>query len=93
MLKTLSQNGVAERYNRSLKDIVKSMINHTSLPYLLYIEALKTIVHIFNRVSSKIVYKAPYELWTSKMSSIKHLNIWSCQIEVRLYRSNERKLD
>ena len=32
MLGTPSQNGVAERRNRTLKDMVRSMISHSSLP-------------------------------------------------------------
>ena len=32
MSRTLSQNGVAERQNRTLKDMVRSMISHSTLP-------------------------------------------------------------
>ena len=44
-------------------------------------------------MSSKVVNKIPYELWTDKKSSIKHLHIWGCPIEARPYRPHERKLD
>ena len=42
-----SMNGVAERRNRMLKDMVRSMINHSSLPDSLWGEALKTAVYIY----------------------------------------------
>ena len=70
---TPSQNGVAEKQNRTLKDMVKSMINHSTLP--LWGEVVKTAVYILNRVPSKAVAKIPYELWTSKKPSIRHLHV------------------
>jgi len=59
-------NGVAERRNQNLKDMVKSMISHFSLPMSLWIEALKTVVDILNRVPSKAANKTPHELLSSK---------------------------
>ncbi|KAF7838838.1 Retrovirus-related Pol polyprotein from transposon TNT 1-94 [Senna tora] len=61
---TPSQNGVAERRNRTIKDIVRSMISHSSFPDSLWGEALKTVVCILNRVPTKAVTKTPYEMWT-----------------------------
>ncbi|XP_068657905.1 uncharacterized protein [Aristolochia californica] len=88
-----SMNGVVELQNRTFKDMVRSMISHSSLPESLWGEALKTVVYILNRVPSKAIAKTPYELWTSKKSSIRHLYIWGCPVEVRPYRPHERKLD
>ena len=70
-----SMNGVSERRNRTLKDMVRSMLSHSSLPESLWREALKTVVYILNRVPSKAVNKTPYELWTGKKPSIRHLHI------------------
>nr|KYP46417.1 Retrovirus-related Pol polyprotein from transposon TNT 1-94 [Cajanus cajan] len=42
----------------------------------------------------KVSYnKNPYELWTGKKSSLKHLHVWSFPAEARPYRPNEKKLD
>ena len=46
-----------------------------------------------NRVPRKAVAKAPYELWTSKKPSIRHLHVWGCPVEARPYKPNEKKLD
>ncbi|RDX94460.1 hypothetical protein CR513_23156, partial [Mucuna pruriens] len=73
-----SMNDIAERQNRTLKDMG---------------EALKTAVHILNRVPTKAVNKTPYELWTGKRPSINHFHIWGCPAEARPYRPHERKLD
>nr|CAN61880.1 hypothetical protein VITISV_018026 [Vitis vinifera] len=90
---TPSQNGVVERRNRTLKDMVRSMISHSTLPESLWGEAIKTVVYILNRVPSKAIAKTPYELWTSKKPSIRHLHIWGCPAEARPYKPNEKKLD
>jgi hypothetical protein len=56
------QNRVAERRNRTLIDMVRSMLNYSTLPIGLWMEALKTDIHILNRVPSKSVSKTSYEL-------------------------------
>ena len=65
-----SMNGVPERRNRTLKDMVRNMINHSSLLESLWEEALKIAVYILNKVLSKAVSKPLYELWTSKKPNI-----------------------
>ena len=57
-----SMNGVAERRNRMLKDMVRSMISHSNLPISLWGAALKTTTYILNRVPTKATAKTPYEL-------------------------------
>jgi transposase InsO family protein len=47
------RNGVAERCNRTLMDMVRSMLSYSTLPISLWMKTLKTVVHILNRVSSK----------------------------------------
>jgi hypothetical protein len=58
------QNGVAEKHNRTLMDMVRSMLSYSTLPISLWMEDLKIVVHILNRVLSKLVPKIPYEIWT-----------------------------
>src|SRR3954466_9188681 len=90
---TPSQNGVSERRNRTLKDMVRSMISHSSLSESLWGDALKTAAYILNRVPTKAVPKTPYKMWTGKKPSIGHLHVWGCPAEARPYRPAERKLD
>ena len=49
MVDTPSMNGVAERLNRTLKDMVRSMISHSTLPASLWGKALKTAMYCKNR--------------------------------------------
>ena len=62
MPKIPRQNGVTERQNHTLKNMVRSMIVHTTLLESLWSEALKTVVYLLNRIPSKTVTKTPYEL-------------------------------
>ncbi|CAH9098941.1 unnamed protein product, partial [Cuscuta epithymum] len=86
-------NGVAKRRNRTFKDMVRSMICHTTLPDSLWGEALKTAAYILNRVPTKATTKTPYEIWTGRKPSINHFHVWGCPAEARPYRPNEKKLD
>jgi transposase InsO family protein len=56
------QNGVAGRRNRTLMNMVRSMLSNSTLLVSLCMEVLKTAAHINNRVPSKSVPKTPYEL-------------------------------
>ena len=56
-------------------------------------EALKTAIHILNRVPSKSVPKTPYELWTGRVPSLKHLCVWQSPAEAKVFNPNIRKLD
>jgi len=60
---TPKQNGVAERRNRTLMNLVRSMLSNSELPLFLWSEALKIVVYVLNRVPSKVVPKTPFELW------------------------------
>ena len=75
MSSTPNQNGITDKQNHTLKDMVRSMINHFSLPKNHFRRSLKTIVYILNRVPSKAVTKTPYELYIGKKPSIKHLHV------------------
>ena len=76
--RTPQQNGVAERRNRTLLDIVRSMMAQANLPISYWGDALLTATYVLNRVPSKSVTTTPYELWTNRKSNISHLRPWGC---------------
>ncbi|KAI3703897.1 hypothetical protein L1987_74093 [Smallanthus sonchifolius] len=90
---TPQQNGVAERRNRTLMNMVRSMLANSGLPSFLWTEALKAAVHILNRVPSKSVPKTPYELWTGRKPSLRYMKVWGCLAEAKLYNHFLKKLD
>ena len=87
------QNGVAERRNRTLMDMVRSMISYSTLPLSLWMEALKTVIHILNRIPSKSVPKTPYELWIGRVPSLNHLRVGGSPAEAKVFNPNIGKLD
>jgi transposase InsO family protein len=90
---TPQQNGVSERRNRTLMEMVRSMLSNSSLPKSLWMYALRTAMYLLNRVPSKAVQKTPFELWTGRKPSLRHLHVWGCQAEIRIYNPHEKKLD
>jgi transposase InsO family protein len=69
------QNGVAERHNITLMDMVRSMLSYSNLPLGLWMEALKTAIHILDSVPSKSVTKTPYELWIGRKPTLNYFHI------------------
>ena len=90
-LGTPQQNGVAERRNRTLLDMVRSMISYSTLPTTFWGYALLTACYLLNNVPSKSVPKTPHELWMGKIATLNHIRIWGCPAHVLDKESN--KLD
>jgi hypothetical protein len=72
---------------------VRSMISYSTLPVSLWMEALKTAIHILNRVPSKSVPKTPYEMWTRRVPSLNHLRVWGSPAEAKVFNPTIGKLD
>ncbi|KAL0405844.1 UNVERIFIED_CONTAM: hypothetical protein Slati_3898300 [Sesamum latifolium] len=69
-------NGVAERRNQTLLDMVRSMMNFTELPLSFWGYALETAAKLLNIAPSKMVPQTPYEIWHGKPASYKYLRVW-----------------
>ncbi|KAL6345280.1 hypothetical protein AAG906_015763 [Vitis piasezkii] len=76
------QNGVVERRNRTLLDMVRSMLSISKLPKFLWTEALKTTIYILNRVPTKVVPKTPFELWKVDQVDQEFLDTSEQQVEL-----------
>ena len=63
---TPPHNGVAERHNRILIDMARSMLSNSPLPISSWMEALKTAVYLLNKAPTKAVPKTPFELWIGR---------------------------
>jgi Reverse transcriptase (RNA-dependent DNA polymerase) len=86
------QNGVAERHNRTLMDMVRSMICNTILSEYLWSEPLKIVTHVLNRVPNKFVPTTLYELWTDRKPQLGYLRVWGCPAEAKVYNPHIKKL-
>ncbi|KAK8578797.1 hypothetical protein V6N12_069141 [Hibiscus sabdariffa] len=83
-------NGVSERRNRTLLDMVRSMMSHIDLPTSFWGYALETAAFTLNRVPSKSVQKTPHEMWTGRRPNMSFMKIW---VETKgYYFYNENKV-
>ena len=66
-------NGVAERKNRTLTEMVNAMLETTGLPWEWWGEAMLTACHTLNRVPMKNKEKTPFEEWENKRLTLSYL--------------------
>ncbi|KAL0373444.1 UNVERIFIED_CONTAM: hypothetical protein Sradi_3260100 [Sesamum radiatum] len=76
-------NGVAERRNRTLLDMVRSMMSFMELPPSFWGHALETAVKLLNISPSKSIPQTPYEIWHGKPASYKYLRVWGSPAYVK----------
>ena len=50
-------------------------------------------VYILNWVPTKVVTKMPFELFKGWKHSLRHMCVWGCPSEVKVYNPQENKLD
>ncbi|GJR30098.1 retrotransposon protein, putative, ty1-copia subclass [Tanacetum coccineum] len=70
---TPQHNGVSERRNHTLLDMVRSMMNLITLLLSFWDYALESATRILNMVPTKKVDKTPYELWYEKVPNLSYL--------------------
>ncbi|GJT51193.1 G-type lectin S-receptor-like serine/threonine-protein kinase isoform X1 [Tanacetum coccineum] len=81
---TPQQNGVAERKNRALKEMINSMLSYSGLSEGFWEEAMLTACYLLNRVPNKGNKTTPYEFWYKKRHNLSFLRVWGCRAVVRL---------
>jgi hypothetical protein len=84
---------VAERRNRTLMDMVRSMLIYFTSLISLRMQALKTTIHIINLVPSKSGTKTLYKIWTGRKPTLNYLHVWGCPIEAKLFNPSIEKLE
>jgi transposase InsO family protein len=69
------QNGVEERKNHTIMEVVKAMIHDQDLPMHLWEKETKTFVHVQNRSPHKVLgNKTPEEMFTGEKPENKALS-------------------
>jgi Reverse transcriptase (RNA-dependent DNA polymerase)/Integrase core domain/GAG-pre-integrase domain len=87
------QNGVAERANRTLLDMARSMIHANNLPTRLWGEAILTAAHIKNRAPTSVLEVTPFEIWSNKKPDISYFRIFGSKAYAPMPEQGRRKLD
>ena len=81
---TSQQNGIVERKNRTLEEMVNFMLYHSRLNDNFWGEAVLTASYILNRVPHKKLNVTPYELWKKRKPNLGYLKVWGCRAIVKL---------
>jgi hypothetical protein len=85
-------NGVAERKNPTVSDLVNAMLETAGLTKAWWGEAVLTACHVLNRVPMKNKKQTPYEEWIGRKPSLSYLRIWVCLGKVNVPISKKCKL-
>ncbi|KZV17034.1 hypothetical protein F511_34284 [Dorcoceras hygrometricum] len=85
-------NGVAERKNRTLKEMMNALLTNSGLPQNLWVEAILTANHILNKIPHKGKDETPYELWKGRKPSYKYLKVWGCLAKVEVPKLKQVKI-
>ncbi|KAG7559402.1 Ribonuclease H-like superfamily [Arabidopsis thaliana x Arabidopsis arenosa] len=90
---TPQQNGVAERKNRHLMEVARSMMFHTNVPKRFWSDAVVLACYLINRIPTKILQdSSPFEVLNKNKPSINHLRVFGCVCFV-LIGEQRSKLD
>jgi hypothetical protein len=85
-------NGVVERKNRTLTDLVNAMLETSKLSTEWWGETILTACHILNKVPTKNKKITPFEEWEKRKLNISYLHTWGCLAKVNVPINKKRKL-
>ena len=80
---------MSERRNRTLLDMVRSMMSLTNLPLSFWGYALETAAFTLNRAPSKSIETTPYELWFSEKPKLSFVKVWGYGAYVKKFQPNK----
>jgi len=88
------QNGVAERRNRTLMNMVRCMLIARDVPKQYWPEAVNLATHILNRCpTTALANITPENAWQNRTPSVQHFKVFGCIGHVHLPNASRKKLD
>ncbi|PNX68425.1 cysteine-rich receptor-like protein kinase 25-like protein, partial [Trifolium pratense] len=91
---TPQQNGIAERKNRTIMDMVRSMLASKSIPKEFWPEAVNWAIYVLNRSpAAAIPDKTPEEAWSFNKPTVKHFKVFGCIAYTHVPDAQRKKLD
>jgi transposase InsO family protein len=85
-------NGIAERKNRTLTELVNVMLGTAGLSKEWWSEAILIACHVLNRVPAKNKEITPFEEWEKKRLNHSYMRTWGCLAKVNVSINKKRKL-
>jgi transposase InsO family protein len=91
---TPQQNRVAERKNRTVVEMARSMLQTKGLSNSFWGDAVATSVYILNRCpTSALDMMTPYKAWYEKNPNVNHFRVFGCVAYVHIVDQKRQKLD
>ncbi|KAK9121298.1 hypothetical protein Syun_018915 [Stephania yunnanensis] len=91
---TPQQNGVAERKNRTIMNMVRAILSEKEVPKSFWADAVQWANHVLNRSPTTIVKDmTPEEAWSGSKPSVEHFRIFGCIGYVHVPDVKRTKLD
>ncbi|GFT42093.1 copia protein [Trichonephila clavipes] len=75
---TPEMNGVAERFNLTALDGIKTLLKSSEVPHKFWGEALLCFTYAWNRICHKDRNKTPFEKYSGRKPSVLHLKPFGC---------------
>jgi transposase InsO family protein len=90
---TPAHNGVAERMNRTLFEIMRTSLIQASAPEEMWGEALDWAAHLYNITPHPVTNNmSPFQLLYNYRYNIQKLRVWGCDAHVRLLPGKQSKV-
>ncbi|GJW99868.1 retrovirus-related pol polyprotein from transposon TNT 1-94 [Tanacetum coccineum] len=86
------QNGIAERKNRTMKEMVTAMLISSGMSQDMWGEAILTATYLLNKIPHKEKEETPYELWMGQKPSYQYLRVWGCLAKVVMPTPKAQKI-
>ena len=90
---TPEQNGVAERYNRTVVETARSLLIESKLPKSYWLRAVDTAAYVRNLVKKDNVAKSRYERFCARKPKTGHLKVFGCLAYVKNQKREKSKFD
>ena len=88
------QNGVAERKNRTIVEMARSMLKAKGLSNIFWAEAVCTAIYLLNISPTKAVFnKTPYEAWYKQKPEVHQLKVFGCIAYSHIPAQHREKFD
>jgi hypothetical protein len=89
---TPQQNGVVERKNRTLLDMVRTMLDEYKTPDRFWAEAINTACYSINRLYlHRILKKTSYKLLTGKKPNVSYFRVFGSKCFILIKRARKSK--
>ncbi|GFS58009.1 retrovirus-related Pol polyprotein from transposon TNT 1-94 [Trichonephila clavipes] len=90
---TPEMNGVAERFNLTALDGIKTLLKSSEVPHKFWGEALLCFAYAWNRICHKDSNKTPFEKYSGRKPSVLHLKPFGCLAYAGVPKQIRKKFD